>query len=75
MTYKEIHVASGMPAKLPDACPVCGAHVASVDNAGKPWERKEYACGGAYSSKDQIQSHTDKWCGSCGDGGTWSSSV
>lgn len=32
--------------------------------AGKNWAT--FACGGYYTSKPQIQNHTDKWWGVCG---------
>ena len=61
--YPEVHVPCGSEPKFPKACPVCGAK-----QAGKVEEfggGVRYACGGAYTSKPQIQNHTDKWWGLC----------
>lgn len=54
--------AQGLP-EFPNDCPACGAHV--VDrNTG--WRTPiTYACGASYTSKPQIQNHTDKWWGTC----------
>ena len=64
--YPEVHVDSHQPANLPLVCPKCGCAVIDHTDIGKPWERIVYACGGAYRSKPQIQNHTDKWWGHCG---------
>ena len=50
--------------EFPKACPVCGACVVETSTE---WcrETARYACGGAYTSKPQIQNHTLKWWGSC----------
>jgi hypothetical protein len=48
------------PPQYPGACPTCGA-VAINDGA--------YACGGEYTEKPQIQTHTVVYWGACGERG------
>jgi len=50
--------------EFPKSCPVCGA---CVVESSTEWcrEMARYACGGEYTSKPQIQNHTNKWWGSC----------
>lgn len=68
-------------ATFPDACPACGAAIAThtrpddgglgfplVESAAQQWERENsrtYACGGRYEMKSQCQNHTDVFWGSC----------
>jgi hypothetical protein len=53
------------PVTFPEACPACGAAKSSETGNGGWNAKASYACGGSYSSKPQIQNHTDKWWGSC----------
>lgn len=46
---------------FPDCCPACGA----VKNGEVPGVSVEYACGGGYRPKPQIQNHTNYWWGRC----------
>ena len=57
------------PVVYPDECPACGAE--TVDDHGfsvgtDSFPTREYACGGKYEPKPQIQNHTDYFWGSCG---------
>ena len=47
----------------PDVCPFCGAAI--VKDERDFFNGPVYGCGGQYTSKSQIQNHTDKWWGHC----------
>ena len=69
--YSEIWVSNDGKTKpvLPDTCPICGATKVEGNDgtAFRAW--REYACGGCYTEKPQIQTHTNKYWGSCQKGG------
>lgn len=53
------------PPAFPSACPCCGA--ALVETKEGEWSASaQYACGGTYEPKPQIQNHTRVWWGVCG---------
>ncbi|CAK0742978.1 hypothetical protein CCP3SC1AL1_110021 [Gammaproteobacteria bacterium] len=74
-TYPEIRRTAGTspagtPCFFPDKCPVCGAPRLSFTDTSKAvggLQSATYACGGAYTPKDQIQNHTDFWWGFCNE--------
>ena len=49
--------------EYPDSCPCCGAGI--VKDERDQDHGPVYGCGGQYTSKPQIQNHTDKWWGVC----------
>lgn len=50
---------------FPVRCPICGsAKILSEKESGYRVGPK-YGCGGQYTKKSQIQTHTDKWWGQC----------
>jgi hypothetical protein len=54
------------PPVFPDKCPACGAAKTGEETAGPHYACwAEYACGGKYKHKSQIQNHTNIWWGSC----------
>ena len=63
-SYKElwVSVGSGSPF-FSETCPICGA-IIREDNQDY-YKGPIYECGGQYTFKPQIQTHTDKWWGSC----------
>jgi hypothetical protein len=63
--YFEVCVPRGGSPTFPDQCPVCGAPV-FIKKVLARTEEVRYSCGGVFSQKDQIQTHTDKWWGRCG---------
>ena len=65
--YQEIQVPIGTAngATFPEACPCCGAERTEATKGFLA--RAEYACGGKYESIPQIQNHTDKYMGACGE--------
>lgn len=68
--YPELSVRNEHPTPaiiFPNACPVCGASVEYGQDGGTGWALLRYKCGGQYSAKPQIQNHTLKWWGRCGD--------
>lgn len=53
---------------FPTKCPACGAQCVSVKRIARvpAYQRTAvYECGGAYTSKPQMQNHTEKWWGHC----------
>ncbi len=51
---------------FPLTCPSCGAALTSQQATGLVYKRTaSYACGATYTSKPQIQNHTEKWWGTC----------
>lgn len=87
-TYEEIHVMSGTMPAFPAACPVCGQSATMIklcygrevgelkivgDEGYAPFAI--FKCGGAFTKKDQIQNHTDKWWGHCAAAALWVKSV
>jgi hypothetical protein len=68
--YKQIDVPTGAATAntFPTECPCCGAERISTDAEMKGvFSIAEYACGGKYKSIPQIQNHTDKFRGACGE--------
>lgn len=67
--YPEIaigrHIEKTAPT-FPKSCPACGACVVKAEKDSAFSAR--YACGGGYTRKPQIQTHTRKWWGGCNGG-------
>jgi len=66
--YTEIHQSSDskwIKPEFPDACPCCGETLIVPDDPQEYYTGPQFACGGKFEFKPQIQSHTDKWWGTC----------
>lgn len=57
-----VNGAKAPPPEFPHHCPVCDAEITIRHR----WNCR-YECGGGYQSKPQIQNHTEKFWGKCGD--------
>ncbi len=66
--YPEIWKPRDEAPTFPTSCPSCGAPRVSGSEPGETSYRAtvKYGCGGTYTLKTQIQTHTDKWWGQCG---------
>lgn len=68
-TYPEIYRPNkpgADPPEFPATCPVCGEDRTFQVTKAPPYLcRASYACGGTYTRKPQIQTHTNKWWGMC----------
>jgi hypothetical protein len=53
------------PPPFPNQCPICRAVRVGMTGDARDNDVALYECSGAYTSKPQIQTHTDYWWGSC----------
>lgn len=51
--------------RLPDQCPICGAKRVDGNDGLYCFAWREYACGGGYTKKPQIQMYTICYWGHC----------
>lgn len=67
--YNEIHIPNDRQSlpEFPSKCPICGAETEKEVKSEQYYECSiTYKCGGTYTDKEQIQNHTNKFWGSCG---------
>lgn len=64
--YPEIRVRISTIPDFPDTCPCCDAELVDVKKETIS-PKAYYACGGKYATIPQIQNHTDKFRGECGE--------
>lgn len=63
--YTEIQCPRESRVIFPAACPACSAPLKEEKDKGERWATAVYGCGGSYKYSPQIQTHTNKWYGSC----------